>query len=67
MRRYEVPDEQWELIEDLLVCRRKTGRPCRDPRVMVNAILWILNTGSPWRDLPDRYGSRQTAYNRFNR
>ena len=34
---------------------------------MVNAMLWILNTGSPWRDLPDRYGLWQTAYNRFNR
>ena len=35
--------------------------------MMVNAMLWILNTGSPWRDLPERYGPWQTAYNRFNR
>ena len=34
---------------------------------MINAMLWILNTGSPWRDLPERYGPWQTAYNRFNR
>ncbi len=67
MRRYEVTDQQWELIEDLFASGSSTGRPCRDPRMMVNAMLWILNTGSPWRDLPDRYGPWQTAYNRFNR
>ena len=43
------------------------GRPWRDHRMMINAMLWILNTGSPWRDLPERYGPWQTAYNRFNR
>jgi transposase len=67
MRRYELTDEQWDLIKDLFTSSASTGRPCRDPRMMVNAMLWILNTGSPWRDLPDRYGPWQTAYNRFNR
>jgi transposase len=67
MRRYEVTDQQWELIEDLFASASSTGRPCRDPRMMINAMLWILNTGSPWRDLPERYGPWQTAYNRFNR
>lgn len=33
---------------------------------MLNAMLWILNTGSPWRDLPERFGPWRTAYNRFN-
>jgi transposase len=35
--------------------------------MMVNAFLRILNTGSPWRDLPERFGPFQTAFNRFNR
>ncbi len=67
MRRYELTDEQWEVIQDLFPPAKGNGRPCRDHRSMVNATLWILNTGSPWRDLPDRYGPWQTAYNRFNR
>ena len=34
---------------------------------MVNAILWRLATGVPWRDLPERYGPWQTVYSRFRR
>ena len=34
---------------------------------MLNAIFWRLNTGAPWRDLPERYGPWQTVYHRFNR
>lgn len=67
MRRYEIGDEQWELIADLLPEEQGNGRPWRSHRSMVNAMLWILNTGSPWRDLPERFGPWQTAYNRFNR
>lgn len=67
MRRYELTDEAWELIRDLFPTSSGKGRRWRDHRMMVNAMLWILNTGSPWRDLPERYGPWQTAYNRFNR
>ena len=67
MRRYELADEQWELIADLFPPEQGNGRPWSCHRSMVNAMLWILNAGSPWRDLPERYGPWQTAYNRFNR
>lgn len=67
MRRYQLTDEQWMLIESVLPPQRGNGRPWRDHRMMVNAWLWILNTGSPWRDLPERFGPWKTAYNRFNR
>lgn len=67
MRRYELTDEQWALVAPLLPPQQGRGRPFRDHRSMLNAWLWILNTGSPWRDLPERYGPWQTAYNRFNR
>ncbi len=67
MRRYELTDEQWELIADLFPFQRGPGRRYRDHRVMINAMLWILNSGSPWRDLPQRYGPWKTVYNRFNR
>ena len=67
MRRYELTDEQWTLIEPLLPAQQGNGRPYRDHRAMLNAWFWILNTGSPWRDLPERFGPWKTAYNRFNR
>lgn len=66
MKRHEVTDEQWELIQPILPKRTaKTGRPPSDPRVMLNGILWILRTGSPWRDLPERFGPWQTVYDHF--
>ncbi len=57
MRRYELTDEQWELIAGLFPSQRGRGRRFRDHRSMVNAMMWILNTGSPWRDLPERRGT----------
>ena len=38
-----------------------------DDRRVVNGIFYILRTGSPWRDLPERYGPYTTVYNRYNR
>jgi transposase len=34
---------------------------------VINGILWKLRTGTPWRDLPERYGPWQTVYDRFAR
>ena len=45
----------------------KTGRPGKDHRQVLNAILWVLRTGAPWRDLPERYGPWQTVASRFYR
>jgi transposase len=68
MRRHELTDEQWDRLEPHLPPQRSaTGRPAKDHRLMLNAILWILRTGAPWRDLPERYGSWQTVYSRFRR
>ncbi|MBM4022007.1 MAG: transposase, partial [Planctomycetes bacterium] len=56
MKRHEVTDDQWEAIRSILPKRTaKTGRPASDPRLMLNGILWILRTGAPWRDLPERF------------
>jgi transposase len=44
---------------------RKSARV--EDRKIMNAIFYVLRTGMPWRDLPDRYGPYTTAYNRFNR
>jgi len=41
------------------------GRPWRDTRAVVNGVLWILRTGAPWHDLPNRYPPYQTCHRRF--
>lgn len=67
-RRHELTDEQWARLEPLLPPQQaSTGRPAADHRRIINGILWILRTGAPWRDLPERYGSWSTVYSRFQR
>ncbi len=34
---------------------------------MLNGIIYWLNTGIPWRDLPERFGSWSSVYSRFRR
>ncbi len=67
MKRHELTDEQWELVGPLIPRRVAwTGRPAKDPRLMLNGILWILGTGAPWRDLPERCGSCKTVQRYFS-
>jgi len=66
MRRHELTDEEWEIIEPLLP-QNSRGVPRVDDRRVINGILWRFRTGSPWRDVPERYGPRTTLYNRFVR
>ncbi len=63
--RFDLSDEEWLLLEPLLPNSRKSARV--DDRKIMNAIFYVLRTGMPWRDLPERYGPYTTAYNRFNR
>jgi len=66
MKRHELTDEQWNLIEPLIPQRKaRTGRPPNDRRQMLNGIVWVLCTGAPWRDLPERFGPWQTVYDHF--
>jgi len=68
MRRHELTDEHWERLTPLLPPEiPATGRPNKDHRTILNGILWILRTGAPWRDLPERYGPWHTVYSRFRR
>ena len=67
-RRYELTDAQWARLEPLLPPEKPwTGRPNDDHRRIVNGILWVLNSGAPWRDLPRRYGPVGTVSSRFYR
>jgi len=68
MQRYELTDEQWNLIEPLLPgCKGDPGAHGKDNRRFVNAVVWIARTGAPWRDLPRRFGEWNSVYQRFNR
>jgi len=66
VRRHELSDGEWKRIEGILPVR--TGpRSKRGDRDFVNAVIWRVRTGVPWRDLPERFGSWKTVYNRFDR
>lgn len=68
MHRGELTDRQWERLEVLLPPQKPArGRPAKDHRLVLNGMLWILRTGAPWRDLPERYGPWRTIYSRFSR
>ena len=66
MARYDLSEAEWRLIEPLLL-NKPRGVARVDDRRVINGIFYVLRTGSPWRDLPTRYGPRTTVYNRFNR
>jgi transposase len=64
--RGELTDAAWARIEPVLPASGRGGQ-WRDHREVINAILWKLRTGAPWRDLPERYGPWKTAHERLRR
>jgi len=46
---------------------RTRGSSGRDNRMFVEGVLWIVRTGSPWRDLPEVFGCWNSAFRRFSR
>lgn len=66
MARHGLTDDEWECIAHLFPARKKTGRPPRDRRTIINGIFWILRTGSPWRDLPEEFGPWATVWDLFD-
>ena len=67
MTRHRLTDDEWELICDVFPPPARTGRPPRDRRPIVDAILWILRTGAPWRDLPEEFGPWGTVWDLFDK
>ena len=66
-RRYELSDEEWERIQDLLPGKASDpGVTAKDNRLFLNAVAWIARSGAPWRDLPERYGNWNSVYKRFS-
>jgi transposase len=66
--RWEVTDEQWQLLEPVLrPVRRKDnrGRPWIETRDVLNGVLWVLGTGAQWAEMPEKYPPYQTCHRRF--
>ena len=63
--RFDLSDEEWAILAPLIPAARRSRRV--DDRRIMNGIFFVLRTGIPWRDLPERYGPYTSVYNRFNR
>lgn len=65
----DLTDEQWEVVRPLIpVPFKRTdgrGRPRVEDRKILDGILWVMRTGAPWHDLPDKYPPYQTCHRRF--
>jgi transposase len=68
MDRLVLGDGQWARIAPHVIGDERTrGSSGRDNRMFVEAVLWIVRTGSPWRDLPDAFGDWNSVFRRFSR
>jgi len=66
MHRHDLTDRQWVLPDPHLPGRAGSrGGVAQDNRRFINAVLWTLRAGSPWRDLPAEYASRSSTHRRF--
>jgi Putative transposase of IS4/5 family (DUF4096) len=64
-----LTDAQWARVAPLLppLDRSRGGRPPRDPRPIVAALLWLARTGAAWRELPTVYGAWISPYRYYRR
>ena len=64
-----LSDREWLIIEPFIpkakLRKDGKGRPRRDPREVMNGIIWILFSGSPWYLLPSEYPPYQTCHRYF--
>ncbi len=68
MGRMVLNDEQWKRVGPLLPGKQgDRGRSGKDNRLFLEAVLWIVRTGSPWRDLPESFGHWFSVWKRFRR
>jgi putative transposase len=68
MERLVLSDATWERMAPLIIGRPdQKGSTGRDNRMFVEGVLWIVRTGSPWRDLPEAFGDWNSVFRRFSR
>jgi putative transposase len=68
LERLVLTDSQWDRISGLIIGRAdQRGSTGRDNRMFVEGVLWLVRTGSPWRDLPEAFGEWNSVFRRFSR
>ena len=68
LHRHDLTDEQWKILAPILPGQKgQWGGIAKDNRLFMNAVLWILRTGAPWRDLPREFGKWGSVHQRFRR
>jgi transposase len=61
-------DAQWAIIEPFCLGKKSDpGQTGRDPRLFMEAVLWIVRTGAQWRELPGEFGKWNSVFKRFRR
>jgi transposase len=66
--RFVVGDAAWEKVAPLLPGKASDpGATARDNRLFLEAVLWRVRTGAPWRDLPSEFGRWNSVFQRFRR
>lgn len=63
----DLSPRQWQVLEGTLPNDPQRGRPFRNHHQVLQGILWRLKNGTPWREIPQRYGPWSTCYDRFRR
>ena len=67
-QRMVISDGLWERMAPLLPGKvTDRGVTAKDNRLFLEALFWKVRTGSPWRDLPDRFGKWNSQFRRFRR
>lgn len=64
--RQEISDEVWAVLEPFFPRWKGVGRPIMDMRATVEGIAWRFRTGSPWREVPERFGNWNSIYGWFS-
>jgi transposase len=68
MDRLILSDRQWDRISAHIIGDERTrGSSGRNNRMFMEGVLWIVRTGSPWRDLPEAFGGWNSTFRRFSR
>jgi hypothetical protein len=64
-----LTDTEWERVREVLpVHKPGQGRPRRDDRQVLRGILWVMDTGSSWREMPEeKFGPNSTAQGRYRK
>ena len=68
MLRFVLREDQWKRLKGLLPGKNSDpGRSAYDNRLFLEAILWKVRVGAPWRDLPDEFGPWNSVFKRYRR